>query len=156
MNYGYARVSTDGQSAAAQVCQLRAVGAGHAFREAARGAKPDRARLRWVLNTLAAIADRNAGFRWLGDTWVDTTTDYGRLTLAMLGGLAAFEPGLICARTTEGPPRAVVRGVKLGRLPKMISQQAKEASRRVDAGECSRNIARNYNVFNSMIARLVG
>jgi putative SOS response-associated peptidase YedK len=34
MIYGYARVSTDGQSEAAQVRQLRAAGAGPAFRDA--------------------------------------------------------------------------------------------------------------------------
>ena len=33
MIYGYARVSTDGQSVAAQVAALRAAGAGQAFRE---------------------------------------------------------------------------------------------------------------------------
>ena len=30
------------------------------------------------LNTLAAIADKKAGFRSLGDTWADTTTPHGR------------------------------------------------------------------------------
>jgi DNA invertase Pin-like site-specific DNA recombinase len=39
MIYGYARVSTDGQSEAAQVRQLRAAGAGKVFREVASGAK---------------------------------------------------------------------------------------------------------------------
>ena len=36
---GYARVPTDGQSVDAQVCQYRAVGAGHVFRGTAREAK---------------------------------------------------------------------------------------------------------------------
>jgi DNA invertase Pin-like site-specific DNA recombinase len=39
-----------------------------------------------LLNTLAAIADRKAGFRSLGDTWADTTTAHGRLMLTVLGG----------------------------------------------------------------------
>ena len=92
MIYGYARVSTDGQSVDTQVRQLRAAGAGQVFRETASGAKTDRAQLRRVLgqlaagdvlmvvrldrlarstrdllNTLAAIADHKAGFRSLGD-----------------------------------------------------------------------------------------
>ena len=46
MIYGYARVSTDGQSVAAQVAGLRAAGAGKVFREVASGAKTDRAQLR--------------------------------------------------------------------------------------------------------------
>jgi DNA invertase Pin-like site-specific DNA recombinase len=46
MIYGYARVSTDGQSVAAQVSLLRKHGAGKVFREVASGAKTDRAQLR--------------------------------------------------------------------------------------------------------------
>jgi DNA invertase Pin-like site-specific DNA recombinase len=42
MIYGYARVSTDGQSVSAQVAQLRAAGAETVFREVASGAKTDR------------------------------------------------------------------------------------------------------------------
>ena len=99
MIYGYARVSTDEQSVDAQVKQLRGAGAQKIFRETASGARTDRAGLRQVLgrlgkgdvlmvtrldrlarstrdllNTLAAIAVREAGFRSLGDTWADTTT----------------------------------------------------------------------------------
>jgi DNA invertase Pin-like site-specific DNA recombinase len=44
MKYGYARVSTDGQSIDAQVRQLKAAGARQVFREVASGAKTDRAR----------------------------------------------------------------------------------------------------------------
>jgi predicted site-specific integrase-resolvase len=54
MIYGYARVSTDGQSVEAQVTALRAAGADHVFREVASGAKTDRAQLRQALARLAA------------------------------------------------------------------------------------------------------
>ncbi|MBW4091583.1 MAG: recombinase family protein [Proteobacteria bacterium] len=100
MIYGYARVSTDGQSADAQVRQLRAARAGQVFRETASGAETYRAQFgrvlgqlaagdvlmvtrlvdrlarstRGLLNTLAAIADRKTGFRSLDDTWADCTT----------------------------------------------------------------------------------
>ena len=40
-----------------------------------------------LLNTLAAITDKKAGFRSLGDAWADTTTAHGRLMLTVL---AAF------------------------------------------------------------------
>jgi transposase len=50
--YGYARVSTDGQSVNAQVKQLRAAGAEKVFRETASGAKSDRAQLRRALDEL--------------------------------------------------------------------------------------------------------
>jgi Resolvase, N terminal domain len=54
MKYGYARVSTDGQSIDAQVRQLKAAGARQVFREVASGAKTDRAQLRRVLAQLDA------------------------------------------------------------------------------------------------------
>jgi DNA invertase Pin-like site-specific DNA recombinase len=113
MKYGYARVSTDGQSVAAQVAELRADGCGHVFREVASGAKSDRRALRRaldkltvgdvlvvtrldrlarstrdLLNTLAIITERKAGFRSLGDAWADSTTPHGRLMLTVIGGLA--------------------------------------------------------------------
>ena len=136
MNRGYARVSTDGQSVDAQVRQLRAAGAEKVYRETASGAKTDRAQLRRVLdqldasdvlmvtrldrlarstrdllNILATIADKKAGFRSLGDTWADTTTAHGRLMLTVLGGLAEFERDLIRTRTGEGRARAVANAV---------------------------------------------
>jgi DNA invertase Pin-like site-specific DNA recombinase len=179
MIYGYARVSTDGQSVDAQVKQLRLAGAEKVFRETASGAQTDRAGLRQVLgrlgkgdvlmvtrldrlarstrdllNTLAAVAVREAGFRSLGDTWADTTTAHGRLMLTVLGGLAEFERELIRARTGEGRERAKARGVKMGRKPKLTPHQIHEAVGRRDKGETVRDIARTYNVSHSTISRL--
>jgi DNA invertase Pin-like site-specific DNA recombinase len=54
VKYGYARVSTDGQSIAAQVAQLTRAGCKKVFRETASGAKTDRAQLRKVLAVLDA------------------------------------------------------------------------------------------------------
>jgi DNA invertase Pin-like site-specific DNA recombinase len=179
MIYGYARVSTDGQSVDAQVKQLRAAGAAKVFRETASGAKTERAELakalralddgdtllvtrldrlarstRDLLNTLAQIADKGAGFRSLGDAWADTTTPHGRLMLTVLGGLAEFERELIRARTGEGRERAKARGVHMGRPPKLTPHQKKEAIKRRDAGELTREIARTFNVSHSTISRL--
>ena len=155
MIYGYARVSTDGQSLEAQVRQLDAAGAEKVFRETASGAKTDRAQLRRalaqldsgdvlmvtrldrlarstrdLLNILAQIAAKGAGFRSLSDAWADTTTAHGRLMLAVLGGLAEFERELIKARTGEGRERAKARGVKMGRKPKLTPHQMQEAVKR--------------------------
>ena len=180
MIYGYARVSTDGQSVETQVRRLRTAGARRVFREVASGARGDRSQLRRaiakleegdvlmvmrldrlarstrdLLNMLAAIAEKNAGFRSLGDVWADTTTPHGRLMLTVLGGLAEFERDLIRARTGEGRERAKARGVKLGRKPKLTEHQKREAMRRRDLdGETVREIARSYNVSHSTISRL--
>src|SRR4051812_28075423 len=116
MIYGYARVSTDGQTLDAQQLALRAAGAEKVFAEKVSGAQTKRAQLdqlcrclvsgdtvivtrldrlarstRDLLNVLDAISKRGAGFRSLADAWADTTTPHGRLMLTVLGGLAEFE-----------------------------------------------------------------
>jgi DNA invertase Pin-like site-specific DNA recombinase len=179
MIYGYARVSTEGQSAASQVAQLTAAGCERVFREKASGADSGRAELRKLLgkledddvvvvtrldrlarstrdllNILAEVAGRSAGFRSLNDTWADTTTPHGRLMLTVLGGLAEFERELIRARTGEGRARARARGVKLGPKFKLTSFQRREALERKETGEPTREIARSFNVSHSTISRL--
>ena len=64
MKYGYARVSTDGQSIDAQVRQLKAAGARQVFREVASGAKTDRAQLRRVSSTPATCSWSRASIAW--------------------------------------------------------------------------------------------
>ena len=177
--YGYARVSTDGQTLDAQIAQLKAAGAEKVFREKLSGARanrPELARLmrslasgdvvlvtrldrlarstRDLLNTLAAVAEKGAGFRSLNDIWADTTTSHGRLMLTVLGGLAEFERELIRARTGEGRQRAKARGVRLGRKPKLTAHQIQEALARREAGEPLTEIARSYAVSHSTISRL--
>jgi len=179
MKHGYARVSTDGQSVEAQARQLAKAGCKKVFREVASGAKTDRAQLRRaiealepgdvlvvtrldrlarstrdLLNTLAAITKRKAGFRSLADAWADTTTAHGRLMLTVLGGLAEFERELIRARTAEGRERAKARGQHMGRPAKLTAHQQREAIRRRTNGEPIRDIARTYNVSHSTISRL--
>ena len=68
-----------------------------------------------LLNVLAAVGERGAGFKSLKDAWADTTTAHGRLMLTVLGGLAEFERELIMARTGEGRLRAKACGVRFGR-----------------------------------------
>lgn len=180
MIYGYARVSTDGQTLDAQVAQLEAAGAARVFQEKVSGAKRERAQLsrlldtlnagdvvlvtrldrlarstRDLLNILGTIADKRAAFRSLTDGWADTTTAHGRLMLTVLAGLAEFERELIRSRTGEGRARAKAAGRKLGRAYKLTAHQRQEALARRDAGEETLiEIARSYNVSHSTISRL--
>src|SRR5215813_11011840 len=183
MKYGYARVSPGGKSESvdAQARQLTKAGCKKVFRDVhVSGAKTNRAQLRRViealqpgdvlmvtrldrlarstrdlLNTLAAITDRKAGFRSLIDRWADTTTSHGRLMLTVLGGLAEFERDLIRARTGEGRARAVARGQKMGRPPKLTPHQRHEAIKRRERGDESlADIGRSYNVSAATISRL--
>ena len=181
--FGYARVSTDGQTLEAQVAQLEAAGAGvgggRVFREKVSGAARERPQLakllaslspgdvvlvtrldrlarstRDLLNVLGALSEKGALFRSLADPWADTTTPHGRLMLTVLGGLAEFERELIRARTGEGRARAKAAGVKMGRPYKLTPHQQREARARREAGESLTSIARSYNVHHATIGRL--
>jgi DNA invertase Pin-like site-specific DNA recombinase len=177
--YGYARVSTRDQDLAAQDAELMAAGCAKVFKEKVSGTKTDRPELakaigrleqgdvlivtrldrlarstRDLLNVIAAIAERGAGFKSLKDTWADTTTPHGRLMLTVLGGLAEFERELIRARTGDGRARAKARGVKFGRPRKMTPHQRQEALQRLATGETMADVARTYNVDATTIGRL--
>lgn len=179
MLWGYARVSTREQNLSGQVVELQAAGCAKVYSEKASGARGDRAELakilkrlhagdvlvvtrldrlarstRDLLNVLAAVTERAAGFRSLKDVWCDTTTPHGRLMLTVLGGLAEFERELICARTGEGRERATARGVRFGRPLKLTPHQKREALERVNAGDAVVDVARTYGVDRATIYRL--
>jgi hypothetical protein len=73
--YGYARVSTDGQTLDAQIVALKAAGAEKVYSEKQSGAKTDRAALACVLAAL--------GSGDVPNQWADTTTAHGRLMLKL-------------------------------------------------------------------------
>jgi DNA invertase Pin-like site-specific DNA recombinase len=167
--YGYARVSTAGQTLASQDAQLHAAGVAKVYAEKASGARADRPELakllrrldagdvlvvtrldrlarstRDLLNILDVIGKAGAGFKSLGDAWADTTTPHGRLMLTVLGGLAEFERELIIARTGDGRARAKAKGVRFGR----------PALQRLAEGVSQADLARSYGVSQSTISRL--
>jgi DNA invertase Pin-like site-specific DNA recombinase len=74
--------------------------------------------------------------------------------ITILGGLAEFERGLILARTSEGRTRAMARGVRFVRKPKLSRFQIEEVLARRSAGEALTEIGRTYGVSHSTISRL--
>jgi DNA invertase Pin-like site-specific DNA recombinase len=177
--YGYARVSTDGQTLASQDAQLHAAGCAKVYSEKVSGARSDRPELaklirrlgdgdvlmvtrldrlarstRDLLNILDTIAKAGAGFKSLADSWADTTTAPGRLMLTILGGLAEFERELILARTGDGRKRAKARGVRFGRPPVLTPHQRQEAIQRLTEGATQADLARTYGVSQATISRL--
>jgi DNA invertase Pin-like site-specific DNA recombinase len=180
--YGYARVSTDGQSLASQDAQLHAAGCAKVYSEKMSGKATDgRAELakvlrrleqgdvlvvtrldrlarstRDLLNILDLVAKAGAGFKSLTEAWADTTTAHGRLMLTILGGLAEFERDLILARTSDGRSRAKARGVKFGRPAALTPHQRQEAYQRLAEGHSQADIARSFNVSQATISRLGG
>jgi DNA invertase Pin-like site-specific DNA recombinase len=174
--YGYARVSTDGQSLASQDAELHAAGCVKVYAEKISGARVELAKVlkrldtgdvlivtrldrlarstRDLLNILDDIAKRGAGFKSLHDSWADTTSAHGRLMVTILAGLAEFERELILARTGEGRKRAKDRGVKFGRPSALTPHQRHEAIQRLAQGEAQADVARTFNVSQATISRL--
>lgn len=176
---GYVRVSREGETLDAQIKALRAAGAERVFQEKIRGGVTDRTQLRRaiaalsngdlllvtrldslarstqdLINILAEVTSKGAGFRSLRDSWADTTTPHGPLMLAVLAELAAFQREFIRSRRKEGSDRAKARGVRLGRKPKLTAHQRREALERRDAGEPLSAIGRSYGVSRYTISRL--
>ena len=128
--YGYARVSTTGQTLATQKALLLAAGVERIFSEKVSGVAARRPELERAIDQLKAgdilvvtkldrlarstldllrivnlIGREGAGFKSLGDPWADTTTAHGRLMLTVLSGIAEIERDLILQRTNEGRAR---------------------------------------------------
>jgi DNA invertase Pin-like site-specific DNA recombinase len=177
--YGYARVSTQGQTLDNQLAQLTEAGAEKTFSEKESGAKTDRKALAKalaamqpddmllvtrldrparstldLLNTLDKIAKAGAGFRSLADIWADTTTPHGKLMLTILAGIAEFERSLIRQRCDEGIQKARAKGVKFGRKLKLSPFQIAEAKRKLEAGESQAEVGRLFGVSYQTIGRL--
>jgi DNA invertase Pin-like site-specific DNA recombinase len=107
-----------------------------------------------LLNILAAISDKGAGFKSLGEPMIDTTSAHGALLVSILAAIGEFERKLIKARCDDGRKRAKENGIKFGRRPKLTAHQAQEALARREAGERLIDIAKSYNVSHSLISRL--
>lgn len=133
MIIGYARVSTDGQTLDSQQAQLKSAGADKIFSEKVSGVVTDRRELakaisqlnsgdllivtkldrlarstRDLLNTLATISDKGAGFRVLDNPALDTTSSHGNLLLNILGSKANLKGSLSRLPKAEPGPRYVV------------------------------------------------
>jgi DNA invertase Pin-like site-specific DNA recombinase len=177
--FGYARVSTDGQTLASQQAELTAAGCAKVFAEKVSGARTDRVELakvlkrlerddllivtrldrlarstRDLLNILHALAERGGKFKSLHDPWADTTTPQGELLVTILAGFATFERHLIKARTDDGRKRAQSRGVRFGRPRKLDANQRQEALARLTNGETLVDVARTFAVDPTTIGRL--
>ena len=148
---GYARVSTDDQSLAAQLDQLTRAGCDPIYSEHASGSKDDRPELAQALKamrpgdslvvcrldrlgrslphlvqTVDQLAARGVGFESLAER-IDTTSAGGTLVFHIFASLAQFERQLISERTKAGLAAGRARGRKGGRPPALTPRQLREA-----------------------------
>ena len=106
------------------------------------------------LQIIKAAIDAGAAIKVLDRSYIDLTTPMGRGFMAMMSAMAEDERLRIIKRTHEGRQIARANGVKMGRRPKLTPYQKKEAIKRRDAGEPTREIARMFRVSHSTISRL--
>jgi len=143
MNIGYARVSTHDQNLELQLDALKAAGCERLFQDTASGASATRAglddvldhvrsgdtlvvwrldrlgrSLKHLIETVAALEERGAGFKSLTEA-IDTTTTGGKLVFHFFSALAEFERNLIRDRTQAGLAAARARGRQGGRPRKL-------------------------------------
>jgi len=163
MKYGYARVSTDDQTAALQLAALKKAGCKPIFKDdGLSGANTHRPALRrclkklepgdtlivWKLDRLGCslrdlitmldeLKRRKVKFRSLTEH-IDTDTPTGRAMWQMIGLLAELERSLISERTRAGVKAAKHRGVKFGRKRKLTPQQLEHARELIDKGDRDR------------------
>jgi len=173
MIIGYARVSTDDQSTAAQVDALDRRGCEPIYKESKSGGKAGRwdrpvlhkaiDRLQegdtfvvWKLDRLgrsvkglvdlvAEFETRQVHFRSLTDG-IDTKTPAGRFFFHVMASLAQMERELIVERTRAGPNAARKIGRTGGRPRRMTPGKVESAEQLLAAGMPPRDVVRNLGV----------
>lgn len=176
MIIGYARVSSTSQSLDIQHEALTAAGADKIFSEKVSGrSTTDRDQLALALSfaregdTLAvtrldrlarSVSDlhriietlnaKGVSFRCLNQPGVDTDTSTGRLMLAMLGAVAAFEADIRRERQMEGVRKAQAAGKYRGRPASIDPGKVKELK---SAGMGAAAIAKTLNIGRASVYR---
>lgn len=174
---GYARVSTNDQSAHSQLDALTAAGCERVWTDVASGARSRRPALDELLAAAAAgdtvvvtrldrmgrslphllslvedLAARGVGLRSLAEQ-IDTSSATGRLVLHVFGALAEFERGLNHERTMAGLAAARARGRVGGRPPALTGRRLAHARELAAAGMPVAEIADTLLVGRSTMYR---
>jgi DNA invertase Pin-like site-specific DNA recombinase len=179
MNIGYARVSTDEQSTAAQIEALEKSGCEQVYTESASGGRWDRPELQrllrrikkgdtlvvWkldrltrslsdLLRILKTLEEAGGGFRSLTEA-IDTLTPVGRMLMQVLGSFAEFERAILKEPTKLGLARARSLGRIGGNRAKLTPFQQAEARKILAIGDRTQSeVAEIFQVHRSTISRL--
>jgi DNA invertase Pin-like site-specific DNA recombinase len=180
MVIGYARVSTDEQTNAAQLSELKKAGCKRIYEEKLSGRDADRPELKrcldrldegdtlmvWRLDRLGrslrdlleivnSLQKRKVTFVSLKERF-DTGTAAGRLIFHFFASLTQFERELIRERTVAGLTAARARGRLGGRRRKLDDKQAEAIRTLWDSNRHAKHdIAERFGVSKSTIDRIV-
>lgn len=178
MRYGYARVSTDDQSLNLQLDALDGAGcASRVFTDKLSGKTRNRPGLEDLLSQIASgdtvivwrldrigrnfrdlvdIADelreRGANLISLSEG-IDTSSSIGEVIYRLMIVFADFERKVIIERTNAGLAAARVRGVRLGRRPKLSAKQVDRLRALVADGKTKSEVARRYRIGRTTLYR---
>jgi DNA invertase Pin-like site-specific DNA recombinase len=176
MRVGYARVSSSGQSLDIQQEALAEAGCEKLFSEKVSGrSTKDREQLAQALDfvrdgdtlivtrldrlarsvgdlhlIIEKLTEKKVGFKCLNQSGVDTDTSTGRLMLAVLGAVAAFENDIRRERQLEGIEKAKARGAYKGRPPSVDVGQVKRLR---ETGLGAAQIAREMQIGRASVYR---
>jgi len=180
MIIGYARVSTDDQSTAAQLPELEKAGCEFVYRENLSGRNLERPELdkcldrlrkgdtlvvwrldrlgrsiRDLLNIIDRLNAAKVNFISLKEKF-DTSTASGRLVFHFFAALTEFERELIRERTLLGLSAARARGRVGGRKKKLSTQQIRVVKTMWDSEDYTKqDIGTQFGVSVSTIDRII-
>ena len=106
------------------------------------------------LQIIQRVVDAGASIRVLDRSYIDLDTPMGQGLVAFLSAMAEDERCRILQRTRQGRAAAMARGVRMGAKPKLSEEQRKRARLRMAAGETPGEIAKDFRVHRTTIARL--
>lgn len=176
MLVGYARVSSSGQSLDIQNAALTDAGCEKLFAEKVSGRSThDREELARAIDfvregdalvvtrldrlarsvgdlhrIIEKLTEKKVAFRCLNQSGVDTDSSTGRLMLAILGAVAAFENDIRLERQREGIAKAKAEGKYKGRKPTVDATRVKELR---DNGLGPSQIAKTMGIGRASVYR---
>lgn len=174
---GYARVSTDHQSLAAQTDALTAQGCERIFTDTLSGARDDRPglvallayvragdtvvvtaldrlgrSLSAVIRTVETLTAAGVLLRSLREG-IDYSTPTGRMLAGIFASLAEYERELMHERAAAARAAARLRGRHTGRPPRLTPAQGRQVRSLRDGGESIADLVTSFSVSRATIYR---
>lgn len=107
-----------------------------------------------IFEIVGLIESKGADIKSLKESWLDTTTTYGKLMFTIFAGLSQFERDLISDRTKDGLKAAKSRGRSGGR-PNKQNEKGLTVRALYEKGVSIAEIVRQTDLSRSTVNRIV-